>query len=218
MTITNQIQHLHQELPATTKLVAVSKFHPTEAIMEAYAAGQQIFGESRVQELCEKRPLLPMDIEWHFIGHLQTNKIKQIVPFVSLIHGVDSAKLLIEINKEGEKIGRVVPCLLQIFVAQEETKFGLSPSECRALVLELERLPYVQICGLMGMATLTDNQVQIRAEFSQLKNLFDELKTSLNTSAFKELSMGMSDDYQLAVECGSTMVRIGSRIFGQRNY
>lgn len=218
MSITSEIQRLNLELPATTKLVAVSKFHPAEAILEAYAAGQRIFGESRVQELCEKQPLLPQDIEWHFIGHLQTNKIKQIVPFVTLIHGVDSAKLLKEINKEGEKIGRVVPILLQIFVAQEETKFGLSLDECRSLVSELDHFPWVHVCGLMGMASLTENQAQIRAEFSQLKSLFDELKTGFNMPAFKELSMGMSDDYQLAVECGSTMVRIGSRIFGVRQY
>ena len=218
MSITSEIQRLHSELPSTTKLVAVSKFHPAEAIEEAYAAGQRIFGESRVQELCEKRPLLPLDIEWHFIGHLQTNKIKQIVPFVSLIHGVDSVKLLLEINKEGIKIGRVVPCLLQVFVAQEETKFGLSPSECKDLVKEMDNFPFVQLCGLMGMASLTDNQSQIRAEFGQLKALFDELKTEINTTTFKELSMGMSEDYPLAIECGSTLVRIGSKIFGFRQY
>jgi len=218
MSITSEIQRLHSELPSTTKLVAVSKFHPAEAIEEAYAAGQRIFGESRVQELCEKRPLLPLDIEWHFIGHLQTNKIKQIVPFVSLIHGVDSVKLLLEINKEGIKIGRVVPCLLQVFVAQEETKFGLSPSECKDLVKEMDNFPFVQLCGLMGMASLTDNQSQIRAEFGQLKALFDELKTEINTITFKELSMGMSEDYPLAIECGSTLVRIGSKIFGFRQY
>lgn len=218
MSITSEIQRLQQELPSPTKLVAVSKFHPVEAIEEAYAAGQRIFGESRVQELCEKQPLLPQDIDWHFIGHLQTNKIKQIVPFVSLIHGVDSAKLLKEINKEGEKIGRVVPCLLQVFVAQEETKFGLSPDECRELALEWSLFPYVQLCGLMGMASLTDNQAQIRSEFGQLKSLFEELKAMLHSPSFKELSMGMSDDYLLAVECGSTMVRIGSRIFGHRAY
>ncbi len=218
MSITSEIQRLNLELPAATKLVAVSKFHPTEAILEAYAAGQRIFGESRVQELCEKKPLLPQDIEWHFIGHLQTNKIKQIVPFVTLIHGVDSAKLLKEINKEGEKLGRVVPILLQIFVAQEETKFGLSLDECRNLASELNHFPWVQVCGLMGMASLTENQAQIRAEFGQLKALFDELKVGWNLPDFKELSMGMSEDYQLAVECGSTMVRIGSRIFGVRQY
>jgi PLP dependent protein len=218
MSIKSEIQRLHLELPSTIRLVAVSKFHPAEAIEEAYVAGQRIFAESRVQELCEKRPLLPQDIEWHFIGHLQTNKIKQIVPFISLIHGVDSAKLLKEINKEGEKIGRVIPCLLQIFVAQEETKFGLSPDECRALVLELENYPFIQVCGLMGMASLTNDQTQIRAEFSQLKALFEELKTKLNAVAFTELSMGMSEDYPLAVECGSTMVRIGSKIFGFRHY
>jgi pyridoxal phosphate enzyme (YggS family) len=218
MSIASEIQRLKLELPVPTKLVAVSKFHPAEAIEEAYAAGQRIFGESRVQELCEKQPLLPRDIEWHFIGHLQTNKIKQIIPFVSLIHGVDSVKVLKEINKEGEKIERVVPCLLQVFVAQEETKFGLSPDECRELAVHWDQFPFVQICGLMGMASLTENQVQIRTEFSQLKNLFEELKATLSTPAFKELSMGMSEDYKLAVECGSTMVRIGSRIFGQRQY
>lgn len=218
MSIANEIQRLRGELPATTRLVAVSKFHPVEAVLEAYAVGQRIFGESRVQELCEKQPLLPQDIEWHFIGHLQTNKIRQIVPFVSLVHGVDSAKLLREINKEAEKIGRVVPCLLQIFVAQEETKFGLSPDECRALVSDVEKYPFVQLSGLMGMASLTDDQAQVRREFGQLKALFDELKTRLDSPAFKELSMGMSEDYPLAVECGSTMVRIGSRIFGQRQY
>ena len=218
MSIASEIQRLKLELPVPTKLVAVSKFHPAEAIEEAYAAGQRIFGESRVQELCEKQPLLPRDIEWHFIGHLQTNKIKQIIPFVSLIHGVDSVKVLKEINKEGEKIERVVPCLLQVFVAQEETKFGLSPDECRELAVHRDQFPFVQICGLMGMASLTENQVQIRTEFSQLKNLFEELKATLSTPAFKELSMGMSEDYKLAVECGSTMVRIGSRIFGQRQY
>lgn len=218
MSITSEIHNLQQELPTTTKLVAVSKFHPTEAILEAYAVGQRIFGESRVQELCEKRPLLPQDIEWHFIGHLQSNKIKQIAPFVSLIHGVDSAKLLSEINKEGKKIGRVIPCLLQVFIAQEETKFGLSPSECRALISELDQFPFIQVCGLMGMASLTQDPTQIRAEFGQLKALFDELKAVQNTSYFKDLSMGMSDDYRLAVECGSTLVRIGSRIFGFRQY
>jgi pyridoxal phosphate enzyme (YggS family) len=218
MSITSEIQRLHLELPPSTRLVAVSKFHPVDAVLEAYAAGQRIFGESRVQELCEKQPLLPQDIEWHFIGHLQTNKIRQIVPFVSLIHGVDSAKLLKEINKEAEKIGRVVPCLLQIFVAQEETKFGFAPDECRDLANQLDQYPFVRICGLMGMASLTDNQAQIRAEFSQLNDLFRELKAMLNTPDFKELSMGMSEDYPLAIACGSTMVRIGSRIFGQRQY
>lgn len=214
MSISSEIQRLHLELPPSTKLVAVSKFHPVEAVLEAYSAGQRIFGESRVQELCEKHPLLPQDIEWHFIGHLQTNKVKLIVPFVSLIHGVDSVRLLQEIDREGSKIGRVIPCLLQIHVAQEETKFGLSPDECRALVSELGNYPFVHVCGLMGMASLTDNQNQIRGEFCQLKNLLEELKTP----TFKQLSMGMSDDYLLAIECGSTLVRIGSRIFGQRQY
>lgn len=218
MSITSEIQRLRSELPTSVKLVAVSKFHPISAVEEAYAVGQRIFGESRVQELCDKQPLLPQDIEWHFIGHLQTNKIKQIVPFVSLIHGVDSARLLREINKEAEKIGRVVPCLLQVFVAREETKFGLSLDECRALASAAREYPFVSICGLMGMASLTDDLKQIRNEFNQLKDLFDELKPILDSTIFKELSMGMSDDFSIAVECGSTMVRIGSRIFGHREY
>jgi pyridoxal phosphate enzyme (YggS family) len=217
MSIPSEIQQLLLELPPSTKLVAVSKFHPAEAVLEAYAAGQRIFGESRVQELCEKQPILPDDIEWHFIGHLQTNKIRPILPFVTLIHGVDSARLLHEIDKEAGKIGRVVSCLLQVHIAREETKFGLLPEECKALVSTKEQFPNIRICGLMGMASLTEDQTQIRGEFTQLKSLFDELKLLDSTGDFNQLSMGMSDDYRLAVECGSTLVRIGSRIFGHRN-
>ncbi|MDD4921973.1 MAG: YggS family pyridoxal phosphate-dependent enzyme [Bacteroidales bacterium] len=222
MSVKETIHSLIKELPATTRLVAVSKFHPSEAILEAYQAGQRIFGESRVQELCEKQPSCPVDIEWHFIGHLQTNKIKQIAPFVALIHGVDSLKLLKEINKEGEKIGRVIPCLLQIYIAQEDSKFGFSMEECNELLSSgiLKDLKFVHLHGLMGMATLTDKQTQIRSEFRILKSYFDEIKNShfMNESAFSVISMGMSDDYKIAIEEGSTMVRIGSAIFGARMY
>lgn len=222
MSVTDSISRLKKELPAGIRLVAVSKFHPREAILEAYQAGQRIFGESRVQELCGKQPSCPADIEWHFIGHLQTNKIKQIVPFVDLIHGIDSVKLLNEINKEGEKIGRIIPCLLQIHIAQEESKFGFSFDECRELVSgeHLKELKFIQLHGLMGMATLTDDTKQIHSEFKSLKSFFMELKENhyMDETSFNVLSMGMSDDYQIAIEEGSTMVRIGSAIFGAREY
>jgi len=222
MSVTDAIRCLKEELPKGIELVAVSKFHPCEAILEAYQAGQRIFGESRVQELCEKQPVCPKDIEWHFIGHLQTNKIRQIVPFVALIHGVDSLKLLKEINKEGEKIGRIIPCLLQIHIAKEETKFGFSFEECRELFLtgDLKDLKSIRLCGLMGMATLTENTTQIHTEFKSLKSYFDQLRKDFfpNDSTFCHLSMGMSDDYKPAIEEGSTMVRIGSAIFGARVY
>jgi len=222
MSVADTINRIKAKLPAGCHLVAVSKFHPCEAIMEAYEAGQRVFGESRVQELCEKQPLCPGDIEWHFIGHLQTNKIKQIVPFISLIHGVDSLKLLKEINKEGEKIDRVIPCLIQIHMAQEETKFGFSFEECRTFLSSdtLKELKFIRLCGLMGMATLTDNRAQIRSEFKSLKEFFTELKKDYlkKNASFMEISMGMSDDYEIAVEEGSTMIRVGSAIFGARVY
>ena len=222
MSVSETINRINNRLPAGTQLVAVSKFHPSAAIMEAYKAGQRIFGESRVQELCEKQPACPKDIEWHFIGHLQTNKIKHIAPIVALIHGVDSIKLLKEINKEGEKIGRVIPCLLQIHIAQEETKFGFSFEECREFLKagSLKDLKNVHIHGLMGMATLTDNPAQIQKEFKSLNDFFLELKQVYfkDDQSFKEVSMGMSDDYEIAIKEGSTMVRIGSAIFGPREY
>jgi len=222
MSVADTINHINTKLPAGSRLVAVSKFHPIDAIMEAYDAGQRIFGESRVQELCEKQPLCPGDIEWHFIGHLQTNKIKQIAPFISLIHGVDSLKLLKEIDKEGEKIDRVIPCLIQIHIAQEETKFGFSFDECRTFLSSdaLKNLKFIRLSGLMGMATLTDNRSQIRSEFNRLKEFFTELKKDYlkENDSIKELSMGMSDDYEIAVEEGSTMIRVGSAIFGSRVY
>lgn len=222
MSVSDNIQQIQKELPSTTRLVAVSKFHPAEAVLEAYNAGQRIFGENRVQELCDKFPVCPKDIEWYFIGHLQTNKIKQIVPFVALIQSVDSLKLLKEINKESQKIGRIIPCLLQIHIAQEETKFGFSFDECREMLASgvYKELKYVQLHGLMGMASLTDNKAQIHAEFKSLKQFFEEIREQYfkDNTSFCELSMGMSDDHEIAIQEGSTMVRIGSAIFGPRVY
>jgi pyridoxal phosphate enzyme (YggS family) len=193
-------------------LVAVSKTKPNELIIEAYGAGQRIFGENKVQELVEKKESLPKDIEWHMIGHLQTNKVKYIAPFVSLIHAVDSKKLIKEINKRAEQNNRVIPCLLQVHIAQEESKFGLDKDG----VIEILKTDFsnVSIVGLMGMATFTDNKNQIRKEFKYLKDIFDELKESQPN--FSILSMGMSGDYSIAIEEGSNMVRIGSSIFGER--
>ena len=222
MSILRNIQQIRNHIPANVKLVCVSKFHPESAVLEAYDAGERIFGESRVQELLDKQPNLPADIHWHFIGHLQTNKIKYIVPFVDLIHGVDSLKVLKEIDKQAEKAGRVVSCLLQVHIAQEETKFGFSAGELAEMLEsdEFREMKNVVISGLMGMATLTDNSSQIRQEFRKLKVLRDEIKQlyfTLNNS-FTELSMGMSDDYLIAIEEGSTMIRIGTSIFGVREY
>ena len=222
MSITKNIQLLQAELPQGVRLVAVSKYHPNEAILEAYNAGQRVFGESKVQEMVAKYEALPKDIEWHFIGHLQTNKIKYMASFVGLIHGVDSLKLLKEIDKQAAKAGRRVKCLLQIHIAQEETKFGFLPNECKEMLDQGEwrELKNIQLCGLMGMATNTDSTEQVRAEFSSLSSLFDELKSAFFThdEAFCELSMGMSDDYPEAIEAGSTLVRVGSKIFGERVY
>ena len=222
MSVLRNIQEIRNHIPANVKLVCVSKFHPESAVLEAYEAGERIFGESRVQELLDKQPNLPADIHWHFIGHLQTNKIKYIVPFVDLIHGVDSLKVLKEIDKQAEKAGRVVSCLLQVHIAQEETKFGFSAGELAEMLEsdEFREMKNVVISGLMGMATLTDNSSQIRQEFRKLKVLRDEIKQlyfTLNNS-FTELSMGMSDDYLIAIEEGSTMIRIGTSIFGVREY
>lgn len=222
MSITKNIQLLQAELPQGVRLVAVSKYHPNEAILEAYNAGQRVFGESKVQEMTAKHEQLPADIEWHFIGHLQTNKVKYIAPYVSLIHGVDSYKLLLEINRQGQRVGRTIPCLLQLHVAQEETKFGFSLDECQQLLEEGEwrTLPYVSIRGLMGMASNTDNMVQVRQEFATLGKFFSQVREKYfsDRPEFRELSMGMSDDYPIAIEEGSTLVRVGSRIFGQRVY
>ena len=203
-------------------LVAVSKFHPVEALQEAYDAGQRVFGESHVQELVAKQEALPKDIEWHFIGHLQTNKVKYMAPFVSLIHAVDSVKLLKEIDKQAQKCGRVIDVLLQIHVAKEETKFGFTPDEVVDVLEagEWKTLPNVRVVGLMAMATNTDDEGQIAEEFDTVRQLFARLKERFFAESpdFKVLSMGMSGDYLIAQEHGSTMVRVGSMIFGERDY
>ncbi len=202
------------------RLVAVSKTKPVADIMELYNAGQRIFGENKVQEMTEKQSHLPADIEWHLIGHLQTNKVKQIAPFVSLIHSVDSLKLLQEINKQASKYDRTIDCLLQIFIADEETKFGLSEDELRNMLRsdEFKALKNIRICGLMGMATNTKDSNKIELEFSKLKKLFAALKETYfkNESEFKELSMGMSSDYKIALQHGATLIRVGSMLFGNR--
>ncbi len=218
MSIPENIKRIKSEIPSQIKLVVVTKTHPSEKILEAYNAGHKIFGENKVQELVKKQSELPKDIEWHLIGHLQTNKVKQIVPFVSLIHSVDSLKLLSEINKQAEKINRVVDCLLQIHIAQEETKFGLSFEEAKEILnsKEFSEMKNVCVVGLMGMATLTENENQIRKEFQTLKTFFDKLKDQ--DPRLKTLSMGMSSDYKIAIEEGSNLVRVGSLIFGERDY
>lgn len=222
MGIAENINLLKREIPEGVNLVAVSKTKPNSAIQEAYEAGHRIFGENKVQELSRKYEELPKDIEWHFIGHLQSNKVKYIAPFVSLIHGVDSWKLLKMINKEGRKNDRVIPCLLQFHIAEEETKFGLDLEEAKALLEmpELKELEHIDLVGVMGMATYTDDESQVRKEFGKLKAIFEQLKDAYfgGKDSFKEISMGMSGDYQLAVDEGSTMVRVGSRIFGEREY
>lgn len=220
MTIQENIREILSTLPEGVRLVAVSKYHPVEALKEAYDGGQRIFGESKVQEMTAKHEQLPADIQWHFIGHLQTNKVKYIAPYVALIHGVDSYKLLCEINRQGQRVGRIIPCLLQLHVAQEETKFGFSPDECLAMLSEGEwrTLPYVSIRGIMGMASNTDDIEQVRCEFATLGKFFSQVKELYfsDKELFCELSMGMSDDYPIAIEEGSTLVRVGSRIFGER--
>jgi len=216
-----QLAAIRSSLPATTVLIAVSKTHPIERIMEAYEAGQRDFGENKVQELVEKYEALPKDIRWHMIGHLQSNKVKYIAPFAHLIHGVDSFNLLKEINKQGQKNGRQISCLLQFHIAQEDTKFGLSLEEAEAFLAgpEFYLLSHVRICGVMGMATFTENTAQIRQEFQNLHAIYQQLKSNYFSSnaEFKEISMGMSDDYPIAMEEGSTLIRVGSRIFGNRH-
>ena len=218
--IKETIKAIHSQLPPQTRLVAVSKYHPAEAIMEAYEAGQRIFGESHVQELQRKAALLPQDIEWHFIGHLQTNKVKYIAPYVSLIHAVDSERLLAEIDKQGSRIGRKIPCLLQLHIAREETKFGFSIEELLNLLDSGAHLAYnsVIISGLMCMASNVDDEEQIAEEFVRAHALFLTLKDRYfkHNTDFAECSWGMSDDYPLAIAHGSTLVRIGSKIFGSR--
>lgn len=216
MSIANNLQNIKSQLPKNVTLVAVSKTKPASDLLEAYEVGQRIFGENKIQEMVEKWEQLPKDIQWHMIGHVQTNKVKFMAPFVSLIHGVDSLKLLKEINKQAQKNNRVIDVLLQMHIAEEETKFGLDEKELNEILQEVKQYKYQNIntIGLMGMATFTENQNQIKKEFLHLKSIFDKL----NTEHYKlsTLSMGMSGDYQLAIECGSTMVRIGSSIFGGR--
>ena len=223
MSIAQNLNNIKSQLPEGVTLVAVSKTKPISDLMEAYEAGQRVFGENYVQELVDKHEQMPNDIEWHFIGHLQSRKAKLIVPFVSLIHGVDSLKLLEEINKQAQKNNRIVDCLLQVHIAEEESKFGLNEQELDEILKQVqndnENFKNIRIVGLMGMATFTDNLNQIEKEFKQLKTIFDKYK-QIDTINIKlqSLSMGMSGDYQLAISCGSTMVRIGSSIFGTRNY
>ncbi len=222
MSIAQNLLAIKKELPQGVKLVAISKTHPPEIIMQAYNAGQRIFGENKVQEMVSKSEVLPKDIQWHLVGHLQTNKVKYIVPFVQLIHSVDSYKLLKEIDKGAAKNNRVIDCLLQIHIAEEDTKFGLSHDELKELLASdsLKQLQNVRIVGLMGMATFTDNLNQVRREFKGLANIFNKVKGdffSQNTH-FNTLSMGMSSDYQIAIDEGATMIRVGSNIFGVRNY
>jgi len=242
--IAENLKHISQQIPKSVKLIAVSKTKPVADIMQAYNAGQRDFGENKVQELIEKYPQLPNDIFWHFIGHLQTNKVKYIAPFVHLIHGVDSLKLLKEINKEAQKNNRIIDCLLEFFIAEEDTKFGLNLQEADEILASIvganprvrphnhlsqtpvmgehvgSPLPNVRICGVMGMATFTPNTEQIRREFQNLHQIFQTLKQRYfaDQSHFCEISMGMSDDFPIAIEEGSTMIRVGSTIFGQRNY
>lgn len=219
--IQKNIERLQNLLPERVSLVAVSKFHPVAALQEAYDAGQRIFGESRAQELLQKVPMLPADVQWHFIGHLQTNKVRAIVPHVSLIHSIDSEKLLRMVDAEAARIGRTAEVLLQLHVAKETAKFGFTPDECVAVAHGcVPELGHVRVRGVMGMATNTDDEAEIRQEFRAIKAVFDALKSGkMQTEGYFDIiSMGMSDDFRIAIEEGSTMVRIGSLIFGERQY
>lgn len=221
-TIARELAEIRGELPATTRLVAVSKFHPKEAIEEAYNAGQRIFGESHVQELEEKRKALPADIEWHFIGHLQTNKVKYIAPYISLIHAVDTFKLLKEINKRAGECGRVIPCLLELHVAEEATKYGFTTEECDRMLAEgaWKELHNVQIAGIMCMASNVDDEARIRSDFKKAHDFFDYAKATYfkDDNGFCERSYGMTHDYLTALKEAPTLVRIGTKIFGERVY
>lgn len=220
MSIAQNIQKIRRDIPDGVTLVVVSKYHPQQALMEAYECGERVFGESRVQEMAQKHELLPKDIEWHMIGHLQTNKVKYIAPFVALIHSVDSLELLMQIDKQGAKFGRVIDCLLQLHVAAEESKFGLALGQAARLLSseEFAVLRNVRIRGVMGMGTHTDDMDRVKADFAAIKGEFDALKSEFFTEAdyFDTISMGMSGDFQLAINEGSTMVRIGTTIFGER--
>ena len=214
MNVSVAIENFRKELPQNITLIAVSKTKPISLIQEAYATGQRDFGENKVQELIEKQEALPSDIRWHMIGHLQRNKVKYIAPFVHLIHGVDSLRLLKEINKQGAKINRCIPILLQVHISQEDTKFGFDSDELKEAIIECNVLEWVKPCGLMGMATFTSDTDQVRREFQSLKGLFDEYLSDFGEHP--TLSMGMSGDYQIAIDQGSTMIRIGSSLFGSR--
>lgn len=219
MSITNKIQEIKSQLPENVTLVAVSKTKPIENILEAYQSGQRVFGENKIQEMTEKYHQLPKDIQWHMIGHVQTNKVKYMAGYVAMIHGVDSLKLLIEINKQAKKWRRVIPCLLQIYIATEETKFGLSQEELLQIIHseEFKSLENIKVVGLMGMASFTEDKEKIYSEFTTLKHIFEYVKPyQLPNCHFTQLSMGMSGDYDIAIDCGSTIVRIGSTIFGNR--
>lgn len=219
MSIQDNLLKIKSQLPENVTLVAVSKTKPVEDLMEAYHAGQRIFGENKIQEMTEKWQQMPKDIEWHMIGHVQSNKVKYMVPYVKLIHGVDSLKLLKEINRQAVRWRKSINCLLQIHIAEEETKFGLDEKELEELLNsdEFKEMKNINVIGLMGMATFTDNEEQIKKEFQYLKTIFDKVsKLKTYNCQLNTLSMGMSGDYQLAIECGSTMVRIGSSIFGGR--
>jgi pyridoxal phosphate enzyme (YggS family) len=221
MSIKQNLNSIKSTLPQHVTLVAVSKTKPVSDLMEAYNAGQRIFGENKIQEMAEKHEVMPKDIEWHMIGHVQSNKVKYMASFVRLIHGIDNFKLLEEINKQAKKHDRIIDCLLQIKIASEESKFGMTPTEASNLLKSVvfSELKNIKIVGVMGMATFTENENQIKKEFTLLKTTFDALK-SLESFNFKPetISMGMSGDFQLAIDCGSTMIRVGSSIFGERNY
>jgi len=220
MSITEGLNKIKEQLPKEVTLVAVSKTKPVKDILEAYNSGQRVFGENKIQEMVEKHDLMPKDIQWHMIGHVQRNKVKYMASFVSLIHGVDNFKLLKEINKQAKKYDRVIDCLFQLKIAEEDSKFGMTYNDVEAIIKseEFSELKHINVVGFMGMATFTDNQNKIKKEFSSLKTIF----TTLNGHKYsnfnpKVLSMGMSSDFQLAIECGSNMIRIGSTIFGARN-
>ena len=222
MSIAKNLDIVKNSVPKGITLVAISKTHPIDEILECYNAGQKVFGENKVAELIEKKKQLPKDIEWHMVGHLQTNKVKHLLPHASLIHSVDSEKLLHEINKQSQKLGIITSILLQVFIASEETKFGFEKQELEQLLNSGVKLKYpnIKICGLMGMATFTQDTIQIKNEFKGLKSMFDSLREQYfdNEKDFSVLSMGMSSDYKIAISEGSNMVRVGSLIFGERNY
>ena len=216
MNIADNTKKIRALIPESVELVAVSKTKSNEEIMEAYDIGHRVFGENKVQDMTAKNESLPKDIQWHMIGHVQTNKVKYMAPYVDLIHGVDSFKLLKEVNKQAAKNERTISCLLQIHIAEEATKFGLSSEECKEVIIKAETLENITIKGLMGMATFTDNVLQIEREFKSLKKLYEDLKS--DNIDFDTLSMGMSGDYEIALKEGSNMIRVGSKIFGERNY